>query len=153
MQPRPRAPNQLVEHAYRLVVEDSPDPADLAFLEQHVEAAAFAAAGVAEAKEFGIFIRDRESRMLGGISCTVWGGACELHAMWVDDELRGRLLARSLLAGAENEARQQGCRLIMFFGYDLLAPRRLYERLGYEVVGVIEDCPAGTAARWYRKDL
>ena len=31
--------------------------------------------------------------------------------------------------------------------------RRLYERLGYEIVGVVEGCPAGSAARWYRKDL
>jgi hypothetical protein len=29
----------------------------------------------------------------------------------------------------------------------------LYERLGYETFGVIEGCPAGSAARWYRKDL
>ena len=29
----------------------------------------------------------------------------------------------------------------------------LYERLGYETVGVIEGCPAGSTARWYRKDL
>jgi hypothetical protein len=29
----------------------------------------------------------------------------------------------------------------------------LYEWLGYETFGVIEGCPAGSAARWYRKDL
>jgi hypothetical protein len=36
--------------------------------------------------------------------------------------------------------------------HDLLVPD-LYERLGYETFGVIEGCPAGSAARWYRKDL
>ncbi|MGB0091867.1 MAG: hypothetical protein WBP81_04970 [Solirubrobacteraceae bacterium] len=40
----------------------------------------------------------------------------------------------------------------MFLAYDLLAPG-LYERLGYETFGVIEGCPAGTAGRWYRKNL
>ena len=40
----------------------------------------------------------------------------------------------------------------MFRAYDLLTPG-LYERLGYETVGVIEGCPAGSTARWYRKDL
>ncbi len=36
--------------------------------------------------------------------------------------------------------------------YDLLAPG-LYDRLGYETVGIIEGCPAGIASRWYHKDL
>ena len=72
--------------------------------------------------------------------------------MWVDERLRGRGLARALMAGAEDEARRRGCALVMFLAYDLLAPG-LYERLGYETVGVIEGCPAGSAARWYRKDL
>ena len=72
--------------------------------------------------------------------------------MWVDKSLRGRGLARELMAAAEDEARQRGCALIEFRAYDLLAPG-LYERLGYETVGVIEGWPAGSAARWYRKDL
>lgn len=137
---------------YNLVVEDSPAPADLALLEERVAAAAVAAAGVGEDEEFGIFLRDREGRVLAGISGMVWGACCELHAMWVDEELRGRGLARSLMSGAEAEARRRGCSLIEFFAYDILA-RGLYERLGYETVGVIEGCPAGSAARWYRKDI
>ena len=46
------------------------------------------------------------------------------------------------MAGAEAEARRRGCALVQFRAYDLLAPG-LYERLGYETVGVIEGCPAG----------
>jgi len=34
----------------------------------------------------------------------------------------------------------------------LLAPN-LYERLGYTTAGVIEGCPKGSTARWFRKDL
>ena len=66
--------------------------------------------------------------------------------------MRNRGLARALVAGAENEARRRGCALVVFHAYDLLA-RTLYDRLGYETVGVIENCPAGSAARWYRKIL
>jgi GNAT superfamily N-acetyltransferase len=72
--------------------------------------------------------------------------------MWVEESLRNRGLARALFAGAEAEARRRGCALVVFHAYDLLA-RGLYERLGYETVGVIEDCPAGSTARWYRKVL
>lgn len=138
--------------AYRLVVEDSPAAADLALLEEQVAAAARAAAGVGEECEFGIFVRDDDGRVLAGISGLVWAGCCELQAMWVDERIRGRGLARALIAGAETEARRLGCALVVFHAYDVLA-RGLYERLGYETVGVIEDCPVGTAARWFRKDL
>jgi GNAT superfamily N-acetyltransferase len=141
-----------VDAPYRLVVEDSPDPADLALLEEQVAAAAIAAAGVGDDQEFGIFIRDDQGRILAGISGLVWGGCCELQAMWVDTSLRGRGLARQLMTAAEDEARRRGCALVQFRAYDLLA-RGLYERLGYQTVGVIEGWPAGSAARWYRKDL
>jgi ribosomal protein S18 acetylase RimI-like enzyme len=135
-----------------LVVEDSPDAADLALLEEQVAAAAIAAAGLGEEHEFGIFARGDDGSVVAGISAIVWGGYCELQAMWVQESLRNRGLAHALLAGAEAEARRRGCALVMFHAYDLLA-RGLYERLGYETVGIIENCPAGSAARWYRRTL
>ena len=136
----------------RLVVEDSPNPADLALLEERVAAAASATAGVGSEQEFGVFVREDDGRIVAGISGIVWGGYCELQAMWVDEALRGRGLARALMGAAEDEARRRGCALVTFHAYDLLADG-LYERLGYETVGVIEGCPAGSAARWFRKDL
>ena len=135
-----------------LVAEDSPAAADVALLEERVAAAAMAAARLGEEQEFGIFARDDHGRVVAGVSGIVWGGCCELQAMWVEESLRNRGLAHALVAGAETEARRRGCGLVIFHAYDLLA-RGLYDRLGYETVGVIEDCPAGSAARWYRKVL
>ena len=135
-----------------LVVERSPAAADLALLEEQVAAAAIAAAGLGEEQEFGIFARGDDGRIVAGISAIVWGGYCELQAMWVDEPLRNRGLAHALITGAETEASRRGCKLVVFHAYDLLA-RGLYERLGYETVGMIENCPAGSTARWYRKAL
>lgn len=135
-----------------LVVEDAPAAADLALLEDRVAAAAIAAAGLGDDDEFGIFLRDEDGRVVAGISGIAWGGCCELQAMWVDEPLRGRGLARALMARAEAEARRRGCALVQFRAYDLLTPG-LYERLGYETVGVMQGCPAGSTARWYRKDM
>lgn len=137
---------------YPLVVDDSPEPADLALLEERVASAAFAAAGLGEDEPFGIFVRDDDDRIVAGVSGMTWGGCCELHALWVDEPLRGRGLGRSLMFGAESVARQRGCNLMQFFAYDLLAAG-FHERLGYETIGVVEGCPAGSAARWYRKRL
>ena len=141
-----------MESRYRLVVEDSPDPADLALLEERVAEAAVAAAGAGDDQEFGIFVRDGDGVIVAGISGIVWAACCELQAMWVDDALQGRGLARMLMAEAEAEAKRRGCAVIAFHAYDLLAAG-LYERLGYETVGVVEGFPAGSAARWYRKTL
>jgi ribosomal protein S18 acetylase RimI-like enzyme len=135
-----------------LVIEDSPDPADVALLEEQVAAAAVTAAGSGEEQEFAIFARDDYNRVVAGISAIVWAGECELQAMWVQPSLRGRGLATALITEAEAEARRRGCALVTVHAYDLLA-RGIYERLGYETVGVIENHPAGSAARWYRKDL
>jgi len=135
-----------------LIVEDSPDAADVAQLEEQVAAAAIAAAGLGNEQEFAIFVRDDDGCVVAGISAIVWGGYCELQAMWVKESLRSRGLAFDLIAGAEAEARRRGCALVVLHAYDLLT-RGLYERLGYETVGVIENCPTGSAARWYRKPL
>jgi GNAT superfamily N-acetyltransferase len=141
-----------VDDSYRLVVEHSPDPADLALLEERLAAAATAAAGVGEEEEFGIFVRDVDGRILAGISGIVWGGCCQLQAMWVDEAHRRRGLARTLMSAAEEEARRRGCKLVELHAYDLLV-FGLYDRLGYETVGVIEGCPAGSRTRWYCKHL
>jgi GNAT superfamily N-acetyltransferase len=136
----------------RFVVEDPPDPADLALLEDQVAAAAIEAAGLGDDREFGIFVRDDRGRVVAGVSGLVWGGCCAVQALWVDSSLRRRGLGRALMTAAEDEARRRGCALVQFHAYDLLG-YGLYERLGYETVGVIENCPAGSAARWYCKDL
>ena len=66
-----------------LVVEDSPEATDLALLEEQVAAAAIAAAALGDEREFGIFGRDEDGRVVAGISAIVWGGYCELQATWV----------------------------------------------------------------------
>lgn len=137
---------------HRLVIEDKPDPRDLALLEENLAAAAVAAVGMGEEEEFGIFVRDDNGRIVAGTSGSTWGGCCQIHTLWVDSPQRGHGLARELMAEAEAMARRRGCRLVMGVTYDVLT-RGFYDRLGYRTVGIIDNCPAGTATRWYCKDL
>src|SRR5213596_2698036 len=103
---------RMIERSPHLVVEDAPAPADLALLEERVAKAAVAAAGVGDEEEFGVFVRDEEGKILAGVSALVWGGYCELQALWVEEWFRGRGLARALMARAEAEARLRGCALV-----------------------------------------
>lgn len=141
-----------MDGSYRLVVDDEPDPLDLAFLEERLAAAAVEAVGAGEEREFGIFVRDGDGDILAGASGTTWGGCCQVHAVWVDGSLRGRGMARALMARVEEVARSRGCRLVMGLTYDVLTAG-FYDKLGYRTIGTIEDCPAGTTTRWYRKDV
>jgi len=89
---------------YRLVVEDEPDPRDLAVLEDELAAAAVAAVGAGDEEEFGIFVRDDAGRIVAGASGSIWGGCCQIHAVWVDGPQRGHGLATELMAEAEAAA-------------------------------------------------
>jgi GNAT superfamily N-acetyltransferase len=137
---------------YRLAIEDEPDPRALAFLEEQLELAAVTAAGVGDQQEFAIFVRDEEERIVAGAFGDVWGGCCQMHVVWVEERLRSQGWGRRLMAAVDDEARRRGCRLVMGITYEVLTGD-FYDRLGYRLVGSIEDCPAGTSTRWYSKDL
>jgi GNAT superfamily N-acetyltransferase len=130
--------------------EDAPDPADVAFLEARVVEATIGAAGVDDDRDLAIFVRDENDDIVAGVSGGTWGGCCELSLLWVDDRFRGRGLGSALIRGAEDEARRRGCGTVVLLSHDVQAPG-FYERLGYETVGVVDDYPVGSAARWFRK--
>jgi GNAT superfamily N-acetyltransferase len=145
-----------VEHAspmddYTIAFDHEPDPLDLAFLEDRMAQAAISAADVGDEQEFAVLARDN-GRIVAGASGAIWGGGCQVHTVWVDESRRNQGLGRTLLAEIEREARRRGCRLVMGLTYDVLTGD-YYDRLGFRTVGLIEDYPAGTATRWYCKDL
>ena len=107
--------------------------------------------GLGDEAELAIFVRDAGT-VVAGISGWTWGDCCELQSLWVEPSLRGRGLARRLIAAAEAEAAARGCRQTVHFTYDFQA-RELYEKVGYELVGRVEGLPSGTDALWFRKRL
>ncbi len=140
-----------MDDSYGVDFEDDPDPRDLAFLEDRMAQAAVAAAGVGDEIEFAALVR-KDGQIVAGASGAIWGGGCQVHAVWVDETLRHVGIGRALMAGVEREAKLRGCRLVMGLTYDVLIDD-FYDRLGYRTVGLLEDCPAGTTTRWYCKDL
>ena len=53
---------------------------------------------------------------------------------------------------AEQEARRRGCRYAQLTTYSFQA-RGFYEKLGYSVVGQMDDYPPGRRSLWMRKDF
>jgi GNAT superfamily N-acetyltransferase len=134
-----------------LEVEKHPDPLDIEVLERRIRDEASAAMGLGDEVDLAIFLRDA-GRIVAGISGWTWGDCCELQSLWVEPSLRGQGLATRLIAAAEAEAVARGCSQTVHFTYDFQA-RRLYERVGYELVGRVEEFPTGTDALWFHKRL
>jgi GNAT superfamily N-acetyltransferase len=132
-------------------VEDHPDPLDIELLEAHIRSEASSFKGLGDEVELAIFVRDAGT-IVAGISGWTWGDCCELQSLWVAPRLRGRGLATRLIAAAEAEAAARGWSQTVHFTYDFQA-QPLYERIGYELVGRVQDFPSGSDALWYRKRL
>lgn len=89
-----------------------------------------------------IFIRDSNGEIVSGLlSQTHWGWLFITH-LWVAESLRGKGYARKLMIRAELEAKKRGCHhaYVDTFSFQALG---FYEKLGYQVFGVLEDFPPG----------
>jgi ribosomal protein S18 acetylase RimI-like enzyme len=100
-------------------------------------------------------VRDDDGRVIAGVYGWTWGRCGELQHLWVDEDHRYRTLATRLLDEAEAEAARRGCAQMVLFTHAANTGRtgRRWLHRGYELVGRVDDYPAGDAALWYRKRL
>ena len=64
----------------------------------------------------------------------------DLDILWVEEKYRKQGIGSALIRKAERAAREKGCRFMMLGTFDFQA-RPLYEKFGFTVCGIIEDCP------------
>ena len=103
-------------------------------------------------EKLDIFLYDGDGKLRGALVASTYWGWLKIDDLWLEEGLRGRGYGRRLMAMAEAEARARGCRQawLRTFGFQA---RGFYERLGFAVVGVLEDYPPGDAFYWMRKDF
>lgn len=101
-----------------------------------------------------IFLRLDDGAIVGGLLGVTYWGWLSVDILWIDERFRGRGYGERMLAAAEEEARQRGCRHVQLDTLSFQA-RPFYEKLGYRVYGALEDFPAGSEhVRYYLvKDL
>lgn len=138
------------ERAWRIVdhLEDGIE----ACLSRQIYQFNVAATGITDGRELAAVVRDEAGELVAAVAGHTWGGTAEIAYLWVREEARGRGYGRRLLALAEAEATARGCHQIVLDTHSFQAPL-FYQRLGYAVVGVVEDYPAGYRKYWLRKPL
>lgn len=101
-------------------------------------------------KVFMLAARDEAGRLTGGILANCYWDGLEIDTLWVEDAARGRVLGAKLVEAAEGYGIAKGA-VISFL--KTVEARRFYEKLGYEVYGVLEDRPIGTSLYHMKKRL
>jgi GNAT superfamily N-acetyltransferase len=135
-----------------LWVTDAPSRDDVQLLEDRLYEFNARRTGIDDGRLLGIFARDTGGQMIGGLYGWTWGGCCEIKLLWVEEAWRGKRLGTRLLERAESEARARGAVQIVLDTHSFQAPR-FYERLGFESVGAVADCPTGHDKIYMRKRL
>jgi ribosomal protein S18 acetylase RimI-like enzyme len=138
--------------AMQFTIIDNPAAEDVAFLEDQVIAFNFATTGFHDGKILSIFVRDEMGGIIAGVSGFTWGGYCRVEWLWVHADWRRQGYGKQLMLAVEAEARARGCSQIVLDTHSFQAPG-FYHRLGYETIGIANDCPRGYQEIHLKKSL
>jgi GNAT superfamily N-acetyltransferase len=112
------------------------------FLDEQIYAYNAAATDIHDGRLLALTIRDERGAIVAGLSGWTWGGCLGIDYLWVHADWRGRGYGARLLRAAEEEAIARGCTLAVLDTYSFQAPD-FYRRYGYEIHGIVDDCPEG----------
>jgi ribosomal protein S18 acetylase RimI-like enzyme len=140
--------------AGELRIETTEDDAhdEIHFLEDRLYEFNREATGIHDGRLLRVFARGGDGELLGAATGHTWGSTCEIVQLWIAAPLRGGGLGRELMARAEAEARERGCRQLVVTTHSFQAPG-FYRKLGFEVLGEVPDYPAGHSEVTLRKRL
>ncbi|AZO09351.1 MULTISPECIES: GNAT family N-acetyltransferase [unclassified Mesorhizobium] len=135
-----------------LEITAEPLPQDLAFLGERLTAFNDGDVGASDRKALAIFVRNDDGAIVAGISgYTAWGWLF-VQWLWVDEELRGRRMAATMLEAAEREALARGCQGAWIDTFNPIAAKA-YQRQGYQPFGTLADFPVGRSRIFLQKRL
>ena len=101
-------------------------------------------------RSLAILLSNESDEIVGGLY-----GSTAFSTLWVDllfvpKSMRGIGIGRKLMTEAEAEATRRGCHAATLHTFQA---RGFYERLGYSVFGILDDCPPGHSRFYLTKRL
>jgi GNAT superfamily N-acetyltransferase len=126
----------------RLVVESDPDPEINRFLEDQLYEFNVQTSGTTDDKLLAILLRGPDGEVVGGAYGWTWGGTCYVRSLFLPESMRNRGHDARIMRTLEQEAVARGCEQIMLQTHSFQAPA-FYRKLGFTVIGVVDDYPRG----------
>jgi len=94
-------------------VNESPDDADVHFLDDRINQYNFETTGITDGRIFSFFVRDELGDIIAGLYGWTWGGTCAVRYLWVRADHRKRGYGTALMEAVEREALVRGCTQIV----------------------------------------
>ena len=133
-------------------IETDPTFEDVRFLEDRLYEYNVEKTGTDDGQWLAIFLRDAQQIIYAGLEGWTWCGSCYIRTVWVHKDLRGQGIGTKLLQTAEQEARRRGCQQMTLSSFSFQAPG-FYQKLGYEVLAVLDEHPRSHQHYYLRKWL
>lgn len=131
---------------------DSPPPGTFEAIYAALEAHSLALIGPARPRLLVIPIRDDNGSVAGGL----WGYTLfqwlHVQMLFVPEPLRRLGVGAALMASAEAEARERGCRGAYVDTFSFQAAP-FYRKIGFTLFGKLDDCPPGHDRLYFHKRL
>ncbi|WP_026888842.1 GNAT family N-acetyltransferase [Clostridium beijerinckii] len=98
-------------------------------------------------------VKNYEDKIIAGINSKMYCWNClYIDSLWVDAEFRGEGIGMRLLDEVEKIAIKKGCTLIHLDTFDFQA-KDFYIKQGYEVFGILDNCPEGHKRYYMKKNI
>jgi len=98
-------------------------------------------------------IKGQNGDMLAGINSILYCWNClNIDVLWVREDSRKEGYGSALLNEIEKIAKEKGCKLIHLDTFDFQA-KDFYLKHGYEVFGVLDDCPVEHKRYYMKKNI
>ena len=125
-----------------LVVETEPAREDIRFLRDRLNEFNAGATGIADGNFLSLFRRTPDGSPVAGVFGWTWGRTCYVRYLFVSENIRGQGQGTLLMRAVEAEAKSRGCQQIVLETHGFQAPR-FYQKLGFTVVGRVDNYPQG----------
>ena len=134
----------------RIEVQERADEALVDALVAGVRSFNAAMVGESGLQPLSVSARDAGGRLLGGVAGKTAYRQFLIEVVWVHASMRGQGLGARLMQQAESVARARGCIAAQVDTLSFQAPG-FYQRLGFDIVGSVPDCPAPHARHFLFK--
>lgn len=136
---------------YKVMIDHHPSQSDNEVIKEGLIRSYEAQFGERD-KEFSVFLKNNSGEVFGGIQAMFDSEAIYIEALWVEENLRRQEHGKKLLAAAEREAIEQGCRYSLVDTWDFQA-EEFYLKNGYERIGELKNYWHGHSKLFLKKKL